>query len=482
MQTPRCAPTTLFVVDTICHDIGNLPMHVAGGILRLLQKLCADPENASAAFKPLPGFSKAYSWDMGRGWKARILAEPASQAFLVTHVMPSHQPFTGNFHTPTVRRPAIAFHPNAPSLAITSQVCEDIQRHEAQWAVKVLNLMVKFYANPAAGSHDHKSLYYSQDFYVIRLDGGNRGVTLKPNFPRPVELVHVGLHDSVENWIRRRKAAELAIPGTIQMYPRLARSIPTSRRGVTTRIKAAHKRLRLKDSTLWKLGIPNNLFKTVRSLRGPADLAKVRGLFPPQALHAIEGRMAERTVGAIQRDWQALHPLRLGLPSPAKEVQNPVSPRYSFEVSLASPKSESKETVQFMAKEKDTSQTEGGDLKNLKAVDLLQASSAPQPFAIEGLEGQIYLLKLPCRDLEKLAALAAECRKSTDFTVCMKLVCHTVGVCAVDKTGKALFEKTKQVGGMELELALKIFRAAAVLNGMDSKKVQAISMTLCKFS
>ena len=473
-------PITLFVADTICNDIRNLPVHVAGGILKLLQDLCADPEYANAALDPLLESPGAYSLDLGKGWTARILTAPHSREFLITHVVPGNQPFSGDFHEATVRPRSIAFHPNTPTLAITSQVCEDIQKHTPQWAVKVINVMVRFYEDPASKSLDHKPLHNGDDFYSIRLDSSNRGVTLKPAFPKPVELVHVSTHDKAQHWIKGRKATELTVLGTIQM--RLSKSDKVPRRGTTARAKAAHRKLRLEDSTLRKFGIPDSRFKTVRGLRGWEDWTKVRELFSDQAIHAIEGRMANKTVKTIRQEWLALHPQEAKPPQPV-DVEHPrVGPRYSFEAHSANPDIESKEQEQIMAKAKGTPQTVSKNLKDLKAADLLKSTPNPFPHPIASLGGQIYLLKLPCRDLEKLAALAAECRKTTDFKSCMALVCHTIHVCAVDKVGKALFEKGKQVGDMDLNLALEIFEAAAELNGMDPKKAKGISMALTKFS
>ncbi len=477
------APITLFVADTICHDIGNLPVHVAGGILKLLKDLCADPAHAKAALDPGAGPPGAYSLDMGKGWTIRILTKPDSREFLVTHAVPRHQPFAGALHESTVRPRSMVFHPNAPTLAISGQVCEDIQRHSPRWAVKVINLMVKFYEDPASDSLDHKSLHHSDDFYSIRLDGSNRGVTLKPAFPKPVELVHVGTHDSARRWIKERKATDLTVLGTVQMHHGTSRPAQALQRRTPARAKAAHRELRLEDSTLRKLGIPDSLFRTVRSLRGPEDLARVRGLFSEQAMHAIKGRMAKQTVGTIRRDWLALHPQGTDVSRTLGVDQDQAGSRYSFEAFLASPDIESKERGQTMAKEKGTSRAEENQaLKNLKAADLLQNGREPIPYTIEQLGGRIHLLKLPCRDLEKLAALTAACRKNTDFGPCMELVCHTVSVCAVDKAGKALFEKTKQVGDMALALALEIFEAAAELNGMDPKKAKIVSTALTRFS
>ena len=474
-------PITLFVADTICHDIGNLPVHVAGGILKLLQDLCADPAYAKAALDPLPGSPRAYSLPMGKGWTTRILTKPDSREFLVTHVVPGHQPFAGVFHESTVRPRSMAFHPNAPTLAITSQACEDIQRHSPRWAVKAINLMVRFYEDPASESLDHKSLHNSDDFYSIRLDGSNRGVTLKPAFPKPVELIHVGPHDSARRWIKGRKATALTVLGTIQMHHGSFRPAKALQRRITAR--AAHRELQLEDSTLRKLGIPDSLFKTVRSLGSPEDLARVRELFSEQAIHAINGRMAKQTVGTIRRNWLALHPQETDVSRTLGTDQDQASSRYSFEAFLASPDIESKERGQIMANKQGTSRAEENKtLKNLKAADLLKSGTEPIPHTIERLGGQIHLLKLPCRELEKLAALTAECRKNTDFGPCMELVCHTVSVCAVDKAGKALFEKTKQVGDMDLGLALEIFEAAAELNGMDPKKAKIVSTALTRFS
>lgn len=479
-------PIILFVADTICVDIGkgNLPVHVAEGILKLLRDLCVDSEHVQTHLKPLGGSPEAYSLDIGKGWAMRIVRQPDAREFLVTHVVPENQPFAGDLHASTVRAGAVAFHPDAPTLAIADQVYDDIRKHSPRWAVKVINLMVKFYEDPRSEALDHKSLYNSDVFYSIRLDGSNRGVTLKPAFPKPVELVHVGTHDSAPRWIKGRKATQLTVSGTVQMRCMSSSSVEARRRRTTAGIKAAHRGLRLKDSTLRKLGIPDSLFKTVRSLRSPEDLARVSGRFSEQALHALQGRMEKKpkTVGTIRREWQALHPQepqvsRTGEADPAQ-----VRPRYSFEAVATSADIESKEKAQTMTKAKEAAPAAQKPLKNLKAAHLLKSSMEPVPHPIERLGGQIYLLRLPCRDLEKLAALAAACRQPADFGPCMVLVCHTVSVCAVDKAGKALFEKSKQVGDMDPELVLEIFEAAAGLNGMDPKKIRAVRTTLTKFS
>ncbi len=476
----RCKPVTLFVAATICNDIRNLPVYVAGDILKLLKDLCADPAYAHAVLEPLPGAPGVYALDMSKGWRARILTQPGTREFLVTHVVPGKQPFSGDFYASARKSKPVAFHPNAPTLAITSQVCEDIQKHAPQWAVKVISLMVKFYEDPASEALDHKALHNCDDFYSIRLDGSNRGVTLKPAFPQPVELIHVGTHDSARRWIKGRKAAELPVSGTLQIHYGPSRSVPVLQRRTAARVPAAHRELRLEDSTLRKFGIPDNLFRTVRRLRGPEDLALVRGLFSDQALFAIEGRMAKQTVGTIRRNWLALHPPEADVSPKVEEAQ--VSPRYSFEVLPTHPDVKSKEKKRTMAQAKTAPPSPNHTLKNLKAADLLQNGTDPVPYTIESLGGQIHLLKLSCRDLEKLAVLTAACRKNTDFKSYMELVCHTVAVCAVDKDGETLFEKTKQVGNMDLCLALEIFEAAAALNGMDPKKAKLISTALTKFS
>ncbi len=475
-------PITLFVADTICDDIGNLPVHVAEGILKLLHDLCVDPEHVQTHLKPLGGSPEAYSLDIGKGWATRIVHQPDSREFLVTHVVPENQPFAGDFHASTGRAGAVAFHPDAPTLAIANQVCDDIRKHSPQWAVKVINLMVKFYEDPLSEALAHKSLYNSDAFYSIRLDGSNRGVTLKPAFPKPVALVHVGTHDSAPRWIKGRKAPQLTVLGTVQMRCMSSRSVEARRRRTTARAKAAHRELRLEDSTLRKLGIPDSLFKTVRSLRSPEDLARVSGLFSEQALHALQGRMAKKTVGALRREWQVLHPPKTQVSRTGETDPAQVGPRYSFEAVTTSSDLESKEKAQTMTKAKEAAPAEKKPLKHLKAANLLKSGMEPVPHHIERLGGQIYLLKLPCRDLEKLAALSAACQKPTDFGPCMALVCHTVSVCAVDKAGKALFEKSKQVGDMDPRLALEIFEAAAGLNGMDPKKTNRVRTTLTKFS
>lgn len=480
-------PLTLIVVSTIFDEIADkkFPEKVSNGILGLLKTLCEGPDQTWSSWEQISTAQRLRTAPLCKGYQARLQAADDRQAYLLTQVLPDAE--AGDKPVEMVSASgAEGLACGEPALLVSDSVCDDVAGFSGKLAERqarnVLVLQSKYHLDRTRSSLDMIPMHADRSLYKFRLDSRYRALTRPWHASGSFLLFRVEDHDDALRVPSRSGSPHPEVRGLL----RWQKAAPAGRTPSVTvsgkgRTSAAMRQLDLQDSEFEKLGIGSDLRPAVRSLKGPQDLDKVKNLYSDRQQFAVRELMKGLPPKQVRLEQKKRFGSDREESTDDEQSRTGGLPQYSVRRPPADSTQRNGKAEDAMANTGKTSDTNDAQPRILKVSHLLKSVHEPAPLDLKSRQGRIHLRRLNCHELEEVARLTADCRK-TDFKAAMALVRHTILACAVKPSGEALFEKEKQAGELDVELAIEIFEEAARLNGLETKRISACSDALRKIS
>lgn len=222
---------------------------------------------------------------------------------------------------------------NDIQIAVSQEFFTAYSRIPQKQQTKVMQFVNKFRTDPTGGGINYEKIQVCKDQNLrsVRIDDTYRGIVLKPKTGNVYLLLWVDHHDKAYDWARNRVCEINPQLGTLQIYQVSETQITSSEK---TETKAAALFESLRDRELLRLGVPEKLIPTIRSIMSKDDLAALSDVLPPDVNLALswisQGETYDDVVSTLA-DYGAEEKAQVDTEDFSKALLHPVS-RQQFQV------------------------------------------------------------------------------------------------------------------------------------------------------
>ena len=174
--------------------------------------------------------------------------------------------------------------------------------HQAQNKVK--EFIRKFQRQPDSPGINRERIQGAKHLYSVRIDQKYRGVTFSPPRSGAVILMYVGDHDDAYAWAIRHRCQVNAATGVLQVYSSVTVAAPDKGEASAISSPAPQAQglldaLQLRDRQVLRLGIPEELIPSARSISHEEDYERLKKHFPQEAQDALYMLLAGYEYGQV---------------------------------------------------------------------------------------------------------------------------------------------------------------------------------------
>jgi hypothetical protein len=222
---------------------------------------------------------------------------------------------------------------NDIQIAVSQEFFTAYSRIPQKQQTKVMQFVNKFRTDPTGTGINYEKIQVCKDQNLrsVRIDDTYRGIVLKPKTGNVYLLLWVDHHDKAYDWARNRVCEINPQLGTLQIYQVSETQIASSEK---TEKKTAALFEALRDRELLRLGAPEKLIPTIRSILSNDDLTALSDTLPPDVYLALswisQGETYDDVVATLA-DYGAEEKAQVDTEDFSKALLHPVS-RQLFQV------------------------------------------------------------------------------------------------------------------------------------------------------
>jgi superfamily I DNA/RNA helicase len=188
-----------------------------------------------------------------------------------------------------------------PVVAIGDDIFDCLGRLPRKTHQRAAQFILKFRSNPRSPGINYELIKNAvdQNLRSVRITGSLRGIVLAPERGNVYVLLWLDNHDEAYKWAVNRRARVNVASGSLQVFSVDDEILPKAEK-----VKTDEKGLfdDLRDRELIRIGVPEDLIVSVRSLKNDVDLENYEKNLPPEAYEGLYMKVAGFTYEEVMNE------------------------------------------------------------------------------------------------------------------------------------------------------------------------------------
>jgi superfamily I DNA/RNA helicase len=195
-----------------------------------------------------------------------------------------------------------------PVVAIGDDILDCLSRLPKGTYAKAAKFIMRFRSDPRSSGINYERIKNAKDENLrsVRIDQNLRGIVLAPEKGNVYVLLWVDNHDDAYKWALNRMARVNVASGSLQVFSVDEQITEVANKENTADTTPAQPGLfdDLKDRELGRLGVPEELISTVRTIQNDIDLEGSEDQLPPDAYEGLYMKAAGYTYEEVMAELE----------------------------------------------------------------------------------------------------------------------------------------------------------------------------------